>query len=272
MACTEDLVDHSTIWGHLQQNLSFDLVISEWYVILKQPWHCCRDDNCHNIMKVTHNVLRAVAGVTMHCLSKKSIWSLPLLYQQPLNNLSADWRSHLVNAGHDAYPRTLIAFQDFECLLQVPPTLWGHPRVPILWRYSLAIVTPTLLCTGLIGVWADSVGVAVPSLPSLHSATNTAGLALLRTWLLSHAKSHDSDDCSRIPLSGPWQLRAVCCLWLVVMTAFSSEHSLTPQMWQFSWRLLYVCALYSSEIPLQLAFSCRTVPCITLEMLLNPVR
>lgn len=24
MACTEDLVDHSTIWGHLQQNLSFD--------------------------------------------------------------------------------------------------------------------------------------------------------------------------------------------------------------------------------------------------------
>lgn len=195
-------------------------------------------------MKVTRNVLRAVAGVTMNCLSKKSIWSLPLLYQQPLNNLSADWRSQLVNAGHDAYPRTLIAFQDFECSLQVPPTLWGHPRVPVLWRYSLAIVTPTLLCTGLIGVWADSVGVAVPA---CHLCT------LLRTLLALHfsapgcwvMQNLTTATIARgyVPLSGPWQLRAVCCLWLVVMTAFSSEHSLTPQMWQFSWRLLYVCAL-----------------------------
>lgn len=203
-------------------------------------------------------------------LSQKSIWSLPLFYQQPLNNLSAD----LTQSPHGCWARCLsrnINCLDFECLPQVPPTLRGHPRVPVLWRYSLAIMTLTLLFTGLIGARADSVGAAVQSLLFLHSATITTGLALLRIWLPGHAKSHDSNDCLRIPLSGPWQFRAVCRLWQVVMTTFSSEHSFAPQMWQLLWRLLYIYALYSSEIPLQLAFSCRTVHCVTLERLFSPI-
>lgn len=109
------------------------------------------------------------------------------------------------------------------------------------------------------------------SLPSLHSATNTAGLALLRTWLLSHAKSHDGDDCSRIRTT-LWSLTVAGCMLFVtggndsvLFRAFTHASNVTV----FMAAALCLC---SSEIPLQLAFSCRTVPCITLERLFNPVR